>query len=217
MTDEPMHIVLLGDSTFDNAPYTDGGPAVIDHLRAELGNSDEATLLAVDGDVTTDVAHQLPGVPSSATHLVLSVGGNDGVQEISILQQPADGVADALVQVSDVVDRFARNYRECLEGVLALQFPTAVCTIYNGDFPESERRVVSTMVTLLDDVIMQAALDYGLPIIDLRRVCPLPTDYTRTIEPNVEGGRKIAAAALESVELHGPGRSIVVPSGVGTR
>ena len=27
-----MHIVLLGDSIFDNAPYTAGGPAVIEHV-----------------------------------------------------------------------------------------------------------------------------------------------------------------------------------------
>lgn len=38
-----MHLVLLGDSVFDNAPYTDGGPAVIDHLGTLLGPSRRAS------------------------------------------------------------------------------------------------------------------------------------------------------------------------------
>ena len=31
------HIVLLGDSIFDNRPYTGGKPDVVTHLRDELG------------------------------------------------------------------------------------------------------------------------------------------------------------------------------------
>jgi hypothetical protein len=31
------HIVLLGDSIFDNAPYTRGGPDVISQVRQLLG------------------------------------------------------------------------------------------------------------------------------------------------------------------------------------
>ena len=41
------HVVLLGDSIFDNALYVPGGPAVIDQLRRELPAGWSATLLAV--------------------------------------------------------------------------------------------------------------------------------------------------------------------------
>jgi hypothetical protein len=43
------HIVLLGDSIFDNAAYVPGEPPVIEQLRAHLPKNWQATLLAVDG------------------------------------------------------------------------------------------------------------------------------------------------------------------------
>ena len=73
------HVVLLGDSIFDNGTYVPGEDAVIDQLRAELPNDWEATLLARDGDVVADVATQLMELPDSATDLVVSVGGNDAL------------------------------------------------------------------------------------------------------------------------------------------
>ena len=48
------HVVLLGDSIFDNASYVPGQPPVIEQLRSQLPPSWAATLLAVDGDVTED-------------------------------------------------------------------------------------------------------------------------------------------------------------------
>ena len=73
------HIVLLGDSIFDNAAYVDGGLDVIKQLKSILPKDCQATLLAVDGSVTTDVLSQIPKIPASATNLIVSVGGNDGL------------------------------------------------------------------------------------------------------------------------------------------
>src|SRR5688500_14337329 len=53
------HVVLLGDSIFDNGAYVSGGPDVVAHLRAMLPRGWEATLLAVDGAVIDDVFRQL--------------------------------------------------------------------------------------------------------------------------------------------------------------
>ena len=71
------HIILLGDSIFDNLRYVQPGPDVLAQLREMLPVGWKASLLAVDGAVTNDVEEQLAGLPSDATHLVLSVGGND--------------------------------------------------------------------------------------------------------------------------------------------
>ena len=43
------HVVLLGDSIFDNARYVPGGPSVTDHLRRSLPREWQVTLLACDG------------------------------------------------------------------------------------------------------------------------------------------------------------------------
>ena len=51
------HIVLLGDSIFDNARYTLGEPDVISQGRQLLPASWRATLLAVDGRVA-----RFPGI-----------------------------------------------------------------------------------------------------------------------------------------------------------
>src|SRR5947207_13405696 len=52
---KPGHVVLLGDSIFDNKRYVDKGPAVIDQLREALPEGWKATLLAIDGSIAADV------------------------------------------------------------------------------------------------------------------------------------------------------------------
>lgn len=82
------HIVLLGDSIFDNGVYVPGEPDVVRQLQGVLPQGWRASLLAVDGAVTRSVASQLQRLPGDATHLVLSVGGNDALGESHILGAP---------------------------------------------------------------------------------------------------------------------------------
>ena len=89
------HIVLRGDSIFENASYVPGKPAVIEQLRRNLPGNYEATLLAVDGDVTSDVIGQTKRLPEDMTHLVISCGGNDALQHLDILYEPVRSVAEA--------------------------------------------------------------------------------------------------------------------------
>jgi Ni,Fe-hydrogenase maturation factor len=59
------HIILAGDSIFDNAPYAADGHAVVDHLKHELRGEAEVTLLAVDGSFANEVPGQLRKLPGS--------------------------------------------------------------------------------------------------------------------------------------------------------
>ena len=65
------HIVLLGDSIFDNQPYVglDGKP-VTAYLKNMLQLGSEATLLAVDGDRIENVFAQMKNIPEDTTHLL---------------------------------------------------------------------------------------------------------------------------------------------------
>ena len=65
------HIVLLGDSVFDNASYVPGGPSVLEWLRRCLPRGSQATLLAVNGACVSNVSRQLARVPADATHLIV--------------------------------------------------------------------------------------------------------------------------------------------------
>jgi len=189
------HIVLLGDSIFDNAAYTEGGPDVVTQLRALLPAGWSATLAAVDGAQAADVATQLAQVDAAATHLVLSVGGNDALMASGLLDEPVYSSADALRLIAATVREFETRYRDAVAACLSRGLPLAVCTIYHGNFPDPdfrERAIVA--LTALNDAIVRTACAHGLDVIDLRTVCDLPQDYANPIEPSSIGGAKIARA-----------------------
>jgi len=73
------HLVLLGDSIFDNARYTSGSPDVVSQVRGFLPSGWSASLSAIDNSTTDNVADQLQHLPKEATHLALSVGGNNAL------------------------------------------------------------------------------------------------------------------------------------------
>ena len=101
------HVVLLGDSIFDNAAYVRRGePDVVAQLRAKLPRDWKATLCAVDGAVTSGVLRQLGRVPSDASHLVVSVGGNDALQNMGVLREGARSVAEAMGKLAGVRERW---------------------------------------------------------------------------------------------------------------
>jgi hypothetical protein len=188
------HVVLLGDSIFDNAAYVRGGPDVVRQLREMLPAGWSATLLAVDGAVTRSVPAQIARLPADATHLVLSVGGNDALGASHILSAPVRTVGEAVLRLADAQDRFACDYEAAVEAVLAANLPTALCTIYDTPPSAPDHRVIKSALALFNDRITRAAFSRSLPLIDLRLICNEEGDYANPIEPSVQGGAKIAAA-----------------------
>lgn len=201
------HIVLLGDSIFDNAAYVAGGPDVVAHVREALPPTWRATLCAADGAVISSVANQLPHVPADATHLVLSVGGNNALSFVDILDRPAKSFGEVLDTLAAMGEAFEREYRQMLGRVLELRLPLIVCTIYNGRLPDHDfQRRAQTALTIFNDVILRSASAERLRTIELRQVCTEPSDYANPIEPSVEGGRKIAMAIRDALAATEPGR-----------
>ncbi|HVF57542.1 MAG TPA: SGNH/GDSL hydrolase family protein [Pyrinomonadaceae bacterium] len=197
------HVVLLGDSTLDNAAYVRGGPPVIRQLRSKLPQAWQATLLAVDGSMTQHVHSQLDKIPPDAGGLVVSVGGNNALANVNILGESARSAAEVLTRLADAGEQFRQAYREMLGAVLACKLPTAVCTVYDPNFPDPLlQRIAGTALTVFNDVIIREAFEAGVPIIDLRLVCSEAEDYANEIEPSVAGGAKIAGAILRLFEEH---------------
>ena len=204
------HIVLLGDSIFDNGVYVPGQPDVVKQLRSALPVGSTATLCAVDGAVTRSVAGQLARIPSNATHLVVSVGGNDALGESHLLSSGVRMVAEAVSLLAEAQERFARAYAEMLRSVLGMELPTAVCTIYDTPSTAPNHRVIRSALALFNDVITRAAFGEGLPLIDLRLICSEDEDYANPIEPSAKGGEKIAAAIARLVSGENSGPQSVV-------
>jgi len=194
----PMnHIVLLGDSIFDNAAYVAGGPDVVRQLREFLPTGWRATLNARDGAVIADLPQQLKTLPSGATHLVVSIGGNDALGESGMLDRNVPSMAEALELITAVRARFRSAYAGMLDQVLQRRLPLAVCTIYEARFPEPvTRRLAATALTALNDAITREAFARNVDCIDLRILCDDDRDFANPIEPSVHGGAKIANAIL---------------------
>jgi len=195
------HIVLLGDSIFDNGAYVERSePDVAKQVQARLPHGWKATLCAVDGAVTTEIRHQLSGVPEDATHLIVSAGGNDALRHSGILREPARSVAEVMTRLADVRDEFQYNYRTMLDAVLERRMPTALCTIYDARFEDpQEQRMVVTALSIFNDIITREAFARRLHLVDLRLICDEPDDYANPIEPSAKGGDKIAAIIAQVV------------------
>jgi hypothetical protein len=197
------HVVLLGDSAFANAAYTEGAPDVAAQLKALLPAGWQVTLLAADTALNADIAEQLAQLPEDASHLVLSVGGDSALGLESLYKDDADSIADALDDLADIKDDFAASYRKMLDGVLARKLPTAISTIYDTRYSDADRAAATnTALAVYNDVITREAFARGLPMIDLRLILSDQADYTNPIEPSAKGGEKIARAIATLLTTH---------------
>jgi GDSL-like Lipase/Acylhydrolase family len=205
------HVVLLGDSIFDNARYVPDRPPVIDQLRHVLPAGWRATLLAVDGHITEDIATQLRNLPADATHLFVSAGGNDALGESNVLGEAAVTVGEALAIMYDVRERFRQSYRAMLGALSAMRRPVAVCTVYDAipGLGPAERVALAGF----NETILREAIQAGLPVVDLRLLCDQPSDFSHLtpIEPSHLGGAKIVRMIAEIATTHdfGSRRSVI--------
>ena len=188
------HVILLGDSIFDNAAYVPGGPDVVKQVRARLPFSAKASLLAVDGAVTRGVLAQLARLPGDAGHLVVSAGGNDALGASHILGQSVASVGEAVSMLEAAQSRFAVDYAAMADAVIAHGLPTAFCTIYDTPPSAPDQRIIRTALAIFNDIITRIVFSRGATLIDLRLICDRDEDYANPIEPSVAGGEKIAAA-----------------------
>jgi hypothetical protein len=186
------HLVLLGDSVFDNRAYVDSGQAVVDQIKSRLPSGCKVSLLAVDGSITEQLSAQLRRLPGDATHLALSVGGNDALSCLAQLEAPTNSVKQALVVLAQIQMAFQVSYRKLILELLALNMPLLVCTIYDS-IPRMPTEL-KTALSLFNDVIVRECLRHDLPVFDLREVLIAEEDYSviSPIEPSVLGGGKIA-------------------------
>lgn len=214
------HVVLLGDSIFDNASYVSPGADVSSQLRASLGPRHQVSLLARDGDVLADMAGQLPRLghlDTPATWLFVSCGGNDVLALLGEMQQPVRSVFEGVALLATWQAAFQRDYRRMLDLVLTQGKPTAVATIY--DSVPGLAPGLRTALAAFNDVIVREAVMRSIPVLDVRLVCADPADYAKSspIEPSAQGAYKIAAAIGELVRTHHPTAGNAVVYGAASR
>jgi hypothetical protein len=203
------HVVLLGDSIFDNDSYAGRGKDVLSKLRALLPGGDRGTLLARDGAVIEGIIGQLEHLPADTTVFVISAGGNDALRSSSVLLEPAESVAESLEKIRAVRDAYAANYRRLLDRAAARGLPFAVCTIYDVMLPDlTQRRLANLALGVLNDVITREAVSRRLPLIDLRVMLTEARHFANAIEPSEQGSEIIAAAIAQLALGHGAATAV---------
>lgn len=210
-----MHLVLLGDSVFDNGVYVrPGEPDVVRQARALAPEGARVTLLAVDGHVTGDVHGQLAELPEDATHLALSVGGNDALGHLDVFSEAVTLAGQAFARLHQIREAFEESYAQLLDRLQALGRPLTVLSIYYPRFdrfslerlgeaaPEGSGSTLQPMamgaLAAFNDAITHQAFRRDLPLVDLRVLCGDDRDFANPIEPSAAGGEKIARAVLRA-------------------
>ena len=213
------HIILAGDSIFDNGSWVPGDPDVATQVKSLFDIKDKVTLLAVDGDIINGVADQLKGLPDDATHLFISVGGNDALGMLGTMRKAVSSVAEGFLHFHKIRKEFERMYQAMLSNALSYNLPTTVCTIYkpclshrnairmfshseSGLTSEQQQKVANTALPIINSVISKEAIKAGLPVIDLEVIFNNVTDYANDIEPSAVGGMKMARIIKEIVDTH---------------
>ncbi|MBA4342441.1 MAG: lipase [Methylibium sp.] len=200
-TSPASEIVLIGDSVFDNTAYVPYGRTVEQQLREQIPSSVGLTCLAEDGATISDIAGQLLRVPSHASHLIVSIGGNDALLRADLLQTRTSTAADALELFFDASRSFMNSYRHAVKRCTEFEVPVTVCTIYGGHHadPHVQSAIVAALM-FFNDAILQVALEFRASVLDVRKICNDPKDFTNAIEPSIHGAKKIAAAIRRVLE-----------------
>jgi hypothetical protein len=74
-----------------------------------------------------------------------------------------------------------------------------MCTVYDGDLGPDRAVAARTGLAIFNDVILRAAVDFQLDVLELRSVCTERADYANPIEPSGQGGLKIARSIAAMV------------------
>ena len=209
------HIILAGDSIFDNGSYVKAKePDVADQLKVILDKNDKVTLLARDGDIVSSVANQLKNLPDDATHLIISVGGNDALFHLQTLDNTVSSIGEGFYEFYNIKIEFEKLYNQMISNTLSYNLPATFCTIYHPHFNHIQLERVSdflpfsssnntlqqialTALPIFNDIIFQEAVKFGVPVMDLRLIFNEEADYANPIEPSALGGMKMAKVIKE--------------------
>eukprot|EP00762_Andalucia_godoyi_P006838 ANDGO_00895.mRNA.1 hypothetical protein len=224
MHKDRRHVVLLGDSVFDN-PL-----AIHRHLSHNLFESQPVTLLARGGSVASEVHAQLRRVPDDVTHFVVSVGGNDamrmifphyyGLLDTSSTQSGLSLMWSIMTTFPERMKKFEEDYNLAIESICEWKKPVLIALPYNPntDFLAENLGIRGSAAYTFASYATGALGKFGMPILhramrrvaekhgcatlDLRTIIHESTDYVDPIHPSHQGMQKIAhAIACELAKL----------------
>jgi lysophospholipase L1-like esterase len=197
-------IVMMGDSSFNNANYVPRDQAVVEQLRKLLPEAWKVTMRAADKSTVGDlVEKQLANMPFDANYIFISAGGRNLLAYERIIFRRTKIVAETLKILSELRAKFEKDYEKMLAAVEEMNLPTCVCTIYTPyQANELMRNILGTALTVFNDTIIKLAGSRGFPVIDLRTILVKKEDFSDPMRPSIQGGEKMAKALKLVMDKH---------------
>ncbi len=186
-------IVLLGDSSLNNVKYAPQGASILELLRARLPEGVKAVSRALDGNGILEVIAQAKKVPSEASLLVVSVGMADAMKHEGIFFKKNINAIALFEQLTVIQEGFRDKYEAMLRNLLNLRLPVAVSTLFTPNPPhQNMRQALASGLTVFNAAILDTAIKFGLPVLDMHNLVRTPGDYADPLHPSAEAGARIA-------------------------
>lgn len=197
ISDEPVHIVLLGDSTLDNGRYLNlakGELSVEKQLmKICMERQWDMTVLAQDGSLLDDVRQrQVPVIPEGATHIILSASGNDLLSLLNHMVVSNFTLSSMYATIGAGLTQVAEDYRQLLCQLKGLGCHLAICTLYKPNFNHLFFKSLAGFgLGLHNSRIRQISVELDCSVIDFSSMFDSEDDFANPLELSTRGGSKL--------------------------
>jgi len=212
--DDPVHIVLLGDSTLDNGRYLNlaKGELSVEKQLMKICHERhwDLTVLAQDGSMLDDVRQrQLPLIPEGASHIVLSASGNDLLSLLNEMVVANFTLSSMYATIGTGLGKVAENYHALLKQLKGLGCHLALCTLYRPNFNHLFfKSLASFSLGLHNSRIKQISVDFDVSVIDFSVMFDSEEDFANPLELSTRGGSKLVVNVAEFVTDNKPMSSL---------
>jgi lysophospholipase L1-like esterase len=196
-------IVLLGDSSFNNVKFAPPGASILELLRARLPEGTKAVSRALDGNSILDVYAQAGKLSSETSHLFVSVGMADAMKHEGIYFKKGVNAISLFEQFAVIGEGFRDKYEAMVRNLLNLRLPLAVSTLYSPNPPsQNMRHALAAGTAVFNSAILDVALGFGLPVLDMHSLVRAPGDFADPMHPSAAAGARIAERIAAIVAEH---------------
>ena len=176
------HIVLLGDSIFQNKNYVPKSKSVEFLLKEKI--SIPSLVLAQDNAVIYDLPNQYNSMPidlnENTTNLYISIGGND---LLNLYEHETTNNRELFNMVWEL-------YKKTILVIISnTQCNVILTDIYFITDPNFNRYI--HMIKKWNSNIYLFAKQHKLKVFKISDILTKPSDFTNSIEPSVIGGNKM--------------------------
>jgi hypothetical protein len=176
------HIVLLGDSIFQNKKYVPKSKSVEYLLKEKL--SIPSLVLAQDNAIIYDIPNQYNSMPidlnAKSTNLYISIGGNDLLN----LYEHNNTKNTNLFNI--VWELYKKTILMLIDST---QCNIILTDIYFITDPNYKRYI--PIIKKWNSNLYQFANQHKLKVFKISKILTQPKDFTNSIEPSVIGGNKM--------------------------